>query len=101
MSKHEYAYNLLQSGKLLQSAQSSMLDGIVEDTFGSTPDFPSSSSSPDGNSDVSVSKTFQMKRRASLPDTETLYFSVIHFLFIYIYIIKYLRYEMTFLNTVV
>ncbi|XP_016404508.1 rho GTPase-activating protein 4-like [Sinocyclocheilus rhinocerous] len=64
-----------ESGKLLQSAQSSMLDGIVEDTFGSTPDFPSCSSSPEGNSDISVSKTYQLKRRASLPDTEILYFS--------------------------
>uniref|UniRef100_A0A671Q0Z5 Rho GTPase-activating protein 4-like n=1 Tax=Sinocyclocheilus anshuiensis TaxID=1608454 RepID=A0A671Q0Z5_9TELE len=62
-----------ESGKLLQSAQSSMLDGIVEDTFGSAPDFPSSPSSPEG--DVSVSKTYQLKRRASLPDTESLYFS--------------------------
>uniref|UniRef100_A0A671PWK1 Rho GTPase-activating protein 4-like n=1 Tax=Sinocyclocheilus anshuiensis TaxID=1608454 RepID=A0A671PWK1_9TELE len=52
---------------------SSMLDGIVEDTFGSAPDFPSSPSSPEG--DVSVSKTYQLKRRASLPDTESLYFS--------------------------
>ncbi|KAF4096669.1 rho GTPase-activating protein 4a [Onychostoma macrolepis] len=64
-----------ESGKLLQSAQSSMLDGILEDTFGSTLDFPSCSSSPDGNSDISVSKTHQLKRRASLPDTESLYFS--------------------------
>ncbi|XP_052396740.1 SLIT-ROBO Rho GTPase-activating protein 3 [Carassius gibelio] len=61
-----------ESGKLLQSAQSSMLDGIVEDTFGSTPDFPSSPSSPEG--DVSVSKTYLQRRRASLPDTESLYF---------------------------
>ncbi|KTF84096.1 hypothetical protein cypCar_00015551 [Cyprinus carpio] len=70
-----------ESSKILQSAQSSMLDGIVEDTFASTPDFPSCSSSPEGNSDISVSKTSQLKRRASLPDTEILYFSVIiHFL---------------------
>ncbi|XP_016377972.1 SLIT-ROBO Rho GTPase-activating protein 3-like isoform X1 [Sinocyclocheilus rhinocerous] len=62
-----------ESGKLLQSAQSSMLDGIVEDTFGSAPDIPSSPPSPEG--DVSVSKTYQLKRRASLPDTESLYFS--------------------------
>uniref|UniRef100_A0A9J8DKG0 Rho GTPase activating protein 4a n=1 Tax=Cyprinus carpio carpio TaxID=630221 RepID=A0A9J8DKG0_CYPCA len=64
-----------ESSKILQSAQSSMLDGIVEDTFASTPDFPSCSSSPEGNSDISVSKTSQLKRRASLPDTEILYFS--------------------------
>ncbi|XP_051736820.1 rho GTPase-activating protein 4a isoform X2 [Ctenopharyngodon idella] len=64
-----------ESSKLLQSAQSSMLDGIVEDTFGSTPDFPSSPSSPEGNSDISASKTYQLKRRASLPDTESLYFT--------------------------
>ncbi|XP_048033887.1 rho GTPase-activating protein 4a [Megalobrama amblycephala] len=64
-----------ESSKLLQSAQSSMLDGIVEDTFGSTPDFPSSPSSPEGNSDISASKTYQLKRRASLPDTESLYFA--------------------------
>uniref|UniRef100_A0A8C2G7E4 Rho GTPase activating protein 4a n=1 Tax=Cyprinus carpio TaxID=7962 RepID=A0A8C2G7E4_CYPCA len=61
-----------ESGKLLQSAQSSMLESIVEDTFGSAPDFPSSPSSPEG--DVSVSKTYLLKRRASLPDTESLYF---------------------------
>ncbi|KAI2649726.1 SLIT-ROBO Rho GTPase-activating protein 3 [Labeo rohita] len=62
-----------ESGKLLQSAQTSMLDGIVEDTFGSAPDFPIIPSSPEG--DISVSKTYQLKRRASLPDTESLYFS--------------------------
>ncbi|KAG1961605.1 SLIT-ROBO Rho GTPase-activating protein [Pimephales promelas] len=63
-----------ESGKLLQSAQNSMLDGIVEDTFGSTPDFPSSLSSAESNSDISASKNNQLKRRASLPDTESLYF---------------------------
>ncbi|CAM4679101.1 unnamed protein product [Leuciscus chuanchicus] len=66
-----------ESGKLLQSAQDSMLDGIVEDTFGSIPDFPSSPSSPEGNSDISVSKNYQLKRRASLPDTECFYFTKI------------------------
>jgi len=53
-----------------------MLDGIVEDTFGSTPDFPSSLSSAESNSDISASKNNQLKRRASLPDTESLYFLV-------------------------
>lgn len=64
-----------ESGKLLQSAQSSILESLVEIAFGSTPDFPSSPSSPEGSSDVSANKNFTQKRRASLPDAESLYFT--------------------------
>ncbi|XP_051946951.1 SLIT-ROBO Rho GTPase-activating protein 3-like [Xyrauchen texanus] len=63
-----------ESSKILQSAQSSMLDGIADDTFRSTSDFPSSPSQ-EGSNDISSSKTNQPKRRASLPDTESLYFT--------------------------
>ncbi|XP_051962125.1 rho GTPase-activating protein 4-like [Xyrauchen texanus] len=62
-----------ESDKILQSAQSSMLDGILEDTFRSTPDF-NISPSQEGSSDISSSRTSQPKSRASLPDTESLYF---------------------------
>ncbi|XP_051518008.1 SLIT-ROBO Rho GTPase-activating protein 3-like isoform X2 [Myxocyprinus asiaticus] len=63
-----------ESGKILQSAQFSLLDGIAEDIFRSTSDFPSSPSL-EGSNDISSSKTNQPKRRASLPDTESLYFT--------------------------
>ncbi|KAI7794151.1 putative rho GTPase activating protein 4, partial [Triplophysa rosa] len=62
-----------ESGKLLQSAQSSILCGIIEETFGSSPDLPNSPSH-EGSSDISAYKTHQIKRRVSLPDTESLYF---------------------------
>nr|XP_055044799.1 rho GTPase-activating protein 4a isoform X1 [Misgurnus anguillicaudatus]XP_055044800.1 rho GTPase-activating protein 4a isoform X1 [Misgurnus anguillicaudatus]XP_055044801.1 rho GTPase-activating protein 4a isoform X1 [Misgurnus anguillicaudatus]XP_055044802.1 rho GTPase-activating protein 4a isoform X1 [Misgurnus anguillicaudatus]XP_055044803.1 rho GTPase-activating protein 4a isoform X1 [Misgurnus anguillicaudatus] len=62
-----------ESNKILQSAQSSVIGGIVEDTFGSVLDVPDSPLH-EGSGDILASKSQQIKRRASLPDTENVYF---------------------------
>lgn len=62
-----------ESNKILQSSQSSVISSIFEDTFGSVPDVPDSPSH-EGSGDILASKSQQIKRRASLPDTENVYF---------------------------
>ncbi|XP_065141845.1 rho GTPase-activating protein 4a [Paramisgurnus dabryanus] len=62
-----------ESNKILQSSQSSVISSIFEDTFGSVLDVPDSPSH-EGSGDILASKSQQIKRRASLPDTENVYF---------------------------
>ncbi|XP_062871913.1 rho GTPase-activating protein 4a [Trichomycterus rosablanca] len=58
----------------LQACHSALLGWIAEDVFGSAPDH-TPSQSPETPSENSINKVHQIKRRSSLQDSETAYFS--------------------------